>query len=522
MTISTAVLESLAYTKLLGVNYGANTSLELAQAAIGTDILSAQGGQGLQRNYPGIGFFPTATLNNQGAIITDQYTNIPYINVTGSSWSLLLPTGYSTSFDNSSTNFATNFLVNRAIGFANAAINLAEVQSGGNLYIWGNGTSGGLGLGSTTTVSTPVQVPGPSNWKQIAIGTDTAVSEPNDAFVLGIRTDGTLWAWGYNGNNPIGSTASSSPINVGGSQIWRSVCASTTAVTHIISSADRLSAMGKGANGELGVGTTNLSAPTGIGSLNWKMVHGSQLCSAGVTIDGALYTWGNTTAGAFGALGQGTTATVSTPVQVGALTNWSTVTCGYYHMFAIKTDGTLWSWGQAASGQLGQGSTTPNISSPVQVGTANNWAQIATFQGSSAYATTLGLKTDGTLWWWGNGTNKAGNGAVSTVSTPVQVGTATNWRQVAMGQNVSLGIKTDGTLWSWGTATADGALGQGSTSVSISTPVQIGTGTNWKAVYASADTCAALQWPFNANTSSIASLVFNQDAVAVGNTAYII
>jgi alpha-tubulin suppressor-like RCC1 family protein len=523
MTISTAFLESNASSRLLGVNYGANTSLELAQAAIGTDILAAQQNQGLQRNYPGIGSFPAATANNQGLVITDQYTNTPYINVTGSSWSPLVPTGFSTYSDNSSTNFATNFQVNRAINIANAAINLAEVQSGGNLFIWGNGGSGQLGLGSTVTVSTPVQLPGASTWKQIAIGTDTQVTEALDAFVLAVRTDATLWGWGYNGTNQIGSTGSSSPINIGGTTLWRSCAASTTGVSHMISYSDQLFAMGKGANGELGFGTGNLSTPTVIGSLRFKMIHGAQLCSAGITIDGSLYTWGNSTAAAYGALGQGTSsATVSTPVQVGSLTNWSTVTCGYYHMFAIKTDGTLWSWGQAASGQLGQGQTTTNISSPVQVGTSNNWVQIATFQGASSYATTLGLKSDGTLWWWGNGTNKAGAGAVSGASTPVQVGTATNWRQITMGQQVSLGIKTDGTLWSWGNADSNGALGQGSTAVSISTPVQIGTSTNWKSVVASADTCVALQWPFNANTSSIASLVFNQDTVAVGNTAYII
>jgi alpha-tubulin suppressor-like RCC1 family protein len=77
-----------------------------------------------------------------------------------------------------------------------------------------------------------------------------------------------------------------------------------------------------------------------------------------------------------GQLGDGTITSRSSPVQVGALTNWKQVACGRYHTVAVKTDGTLWTWGNDAYGQLGDG-TVANKSSPIQVGSLTTWKQVA-------------------------------------------------------------------------------------------------------------------------------------------------
>jgi len=104
-------------------------------------------------------------------------------------------------------------------------------------------------------------------------------------------------------------------------------------------------------------------------------------------------------------------------------------TCaGSYSSLAVKTDGTLWSWGQNASGQLGLGNTT-NYSSPKQVGALTAWSKI----GGSRYAASA-IKTDGTLWAWGSNENgKLGLGNTTYYSSPKQVGVLTTWKAVTKG-----------------------------------------------------------------------------------------
>ena len=114
---------------------------------------------------------------------------------------------------------------------------------------------------------------------------------------------------------------------------------------------------------------------------------------------------------------------MSSPVQIGALTTWSKVSTYYYHSAAIKTDGTLWAWGNNTNGVLGDGTTT-NRSSPVQIGALTNWSQVA-----CARYITVALKTDGTLWSWGLG-KFIGDDTTVSKSSPVQIGTQTNWSSV--------------------------------------------------------------------------------------------
>ena len=141
-----------------------------------------------------------------------------------------------------------------------------------------------------------------------------------------------------------------------------------------------------------------------------------------------LWLWG---AGCVGRLGNNATADRSSPVQtVSTGNNWKQVALGCRHSSAIKTDGTLWLWGDGVSGILGNNDTTSR-SSPVQtVSTGNNWKQVALGQIFSS-----AIKTDGTLWLWGCGTfGRLGNNSTIPHSSPVQtVSTGTNWKQVALG-----------------------------------------------------------------------------------------
>ena len=140
-------------------------------------------------------------------------------------------------------------------------------------------------------------------------------------------------------------------------------------------------------------------------------------------------------------------------------------------------DATLWGWGRNTSGQIGDGTTTQRAS-PVQIGSDTTWAFIANSTGSD---TGHGIKTDGTLWGWGyNAQNQIGDGTTTQRTSPVQVGSATNWASTANGDVHSHGIKTDGTLWGWGRNTV-GQIGDGTTTQRTS-PVQIGSATNWASV----------------------------------------
>jgi alpha-tubulin suppressor-like RCC1 family protein len=104
---------------------------------------------------------------------------------------------------------------------------------------------------------------------------------------------------------------------------------------------------------------------------------------------------------------------------MGTATNWASVTAGYGHTVAIKTDGTLWAWGYNGDGELGDG-TTVDKNIPVQIGTATNWKSVA-----AGLVHTVAIKTDGTLWAWGfNGSGQLGDvtsGEAQNKNAPVRI-----------------------------------------------------------------------------------------------------
>ncbi|WP_208029780.1 RCC1 domain-containing protein [Rhabdothermincola sediminis] len=141
------------------------------------------------------------------------------------------------------------------------------------------------------------------------------------------------------------------------------------------------------------------------------------------------------------------------------------------------TSGTLWAWGYNGDGQLGTGDTTDQTS-PVQIGTGTDWASV-----TAGDSHTVAIRTDGTLWAWGrNGYGQLGTGDTTNRTSPVQIGTGTDWASVTAGYYHTVAVRTDGTLWAWGW-NLFGQLGTGDTTNRTS-PVQIGTGTDWASVTA--------------------------------------
>lgn len=349
------------------------------------------------------------------------------------------------------------------------------------LYVWGYNAFGNVGDITTTNKSSPVQVGTLNNWSDVAFGS---------SHTLSVKTDGSLFAFGRNNYGQLGlnnTTNFSSPVQVGSLTNWSQV-----------SAAERHSAAVKtngtlwtwGQNSVFGVlghnNTTNLSSPVQVGALtNWSQVDSGKDHLVAIKTDGTLWAWGKNEN--IGQLGDGTLINRSSPVQIGALTDWYQASAGYYMTAAVKTDNTIWTWGGGAFGRLGTNSTYPNLSSPAQLGALSNWSRVSAGQDHC-----VAVKTDGTLWAWGRNNlgGALGDNTTITKSSPVQIGSLTDWSLVWAGQFHNAAVKTNGTLWCWGFG-AVGSLGQGNT-INRSSPIQVGVGTSWTKVSAGGDITGAI------------------------------
>tara|TARA_R110000868_G_scaffold81757_1_gene231260 strand:- start:6211 stop:7407 length:1197 start_codon:yes stop_codon:yes gene_type:complete len=378
-----------------------------------------------------------------------------------------------------------------------------DLFSQGGLWGWGYNNVGQLGDNTSTQKSSPIQtISGGTNWKQVSVGDHAAA----------IKTDGTLWLWGRNtygqlGNNLGGGAAldpKSSPVQtISGGTNWKMVaCGGYN--TACIKTDGTLWLWGYNTLGQLGnnantINETKSPVQTVSGGANWKQVSTGNF-SAAIKTDGTLWTWGYNVNGT---LGDNTTVNKSSPVQtVAGGTNWKQVSSGGSHnAAAIKTDGTLWTWGINSYGNLGNntngnGGTTNSQSSPIQtISGGTNWKMVA-----CGYYHDVAIKTDGTLWTWGYGYyGQLGNETnlySGSRSSPVQtVAGGTNWKQVSSDSNHTTCIKTDGTLWTWG-ENSFVQLGD-NTTVNKSSPVQtVAGGTNWKQVDAGSISMMAIREDF--------------------------
>jgi len=309
----------------------------------------------------------------------------------------------------------------------------AAIKTDGTLWCWGSNQYstngyGNLGDNSITGKSSPVQtVAFGTNWKQVDCGF---------AHTASIKTDGTLWVWGLNFYGQIGDNTiskKSSPVQTIAFGVnWKQVACGFLNVL-AIKTDGTLWGWGYNNDGCLGDNTVvQKSSPvqTVAGGTNWKQVSSAGFSNtAAIKNDGTLWTWGSNS---YGQLGDNTIVTKSSPVQTVTFgTNWKQVTCGRHHTIAIKTDGTLWSWGRNLSGQLGDNTVT-NRSSPVQtVAFGTNWKQV-----DCGYHSTTAIKNDGTLWCWGlNQYGGLGDNTIANKSSPVQTTAyGNNWKQVSCGQ----------------------------------------------------------------------------------------
>ncbi|RDI11935.1 T9SS type A sorting domain-containing protein [Flavobacterium sp. AG291] len=293
------------------------------------------------------------------------------------------------------------------------------IKDNGTLWAWGDNEYGKLGDGTIVDKTSPIQVGAATNWKTISAGGSTS---------LGLKTDGTLWAWGENLMGQIPGTSNSSQ-----------------------------------------------TTPKKIGTAtDWKKISSGGSHMLAIKENGTLWAWGYNDSGA---LGLGNTQQVGSPQQVGTATDWVAISAaGYGTSFAIKSDGTLWSWGNNEYGQLGNGAMNgnnvggPNVLVPTQVGTDSDWKAI-----DAGSLHVVAQKNDNTLWSWGdNSFGCLGNGTTIDSSVPMQIGTDT-WTSFSVGDSAGNGTKIDGKLYKWGFQDL----------TAVSTPIVVNQNTEWGKTIAS-------------------------------------
>ncbi|WP_293871467.1 hypothetical protein [Flavobacterium sp.] len=323
--------------------------------------------------------------------------------------------------------------------FIGHAFKYYTLKTEGTLWIKGFNTNDYFGLGNTNTISEFIQFGTDSDW--------TSNIAQGETFTLTIKTNGTLWSWG------------------------------------------RITA---GAGGGSAAQTTNApyTQPTQLGTdTDWAKVVTSSSHTLAIKTNGTLWVWGNNKDGNFGIPTFPLNANSFAPLQIGTDTDWKEVYASRSSAgvsCAIKINGTL-TWGGNGI-RIGYQNASLNDSyrSPHQIG--NNTWKTAAVGGGTGVPMFFGIKNDGTLWGWGTsgaltGGYYFGNGqATYSSEVPEQIGNASNWEKIVT-QYTTIGLKTNGTIWGWGRN--DGyqlGLGTGNNN-NILFPTQIGADTDWQIIH---------------------------------------
>jgi len=296
-------------------------------------------------------------------------------------------------------------------------------------------------------------------------------------FSLGIRADGSLWAWGYNGNGQLGNSDTNVvvaplPLRIKSDNSWKDVSAGGFHSLGIKKNGTIWS-WGSGGNGQVGNGMANYvnATPAQIGSdTDWAGISAGTTTSYALKKSGILYAWGDNT---YGQLGDSDTVNALAPVLVHTARRFKQVSAGGVSAAALGVDGTLWTWGYGGDGQLGNNDTL-NVPVPRQVGADTDWVYL-----SSGLEFSIAQKRNGTIWSWGvNNSGQCGQGdTITPVAVPTQVGKSNNWKTVACGSVFAFGIQKNGSLYGWGD-NYFGELGINSTTQQLA-PVRVGTDSTW-------------------------------------------
>jgi alpha-tubulin suppressor-like RCC1 family protein len=309
------------------------------------------------------------------------------------------------------------------------------VKSDGTLWAWGSNFYGALGQGyaSNINITSPVRVGTATNWSKVSVGGKHSVA---------IKTDGSLWAWGNNQYGQVGDGTNVNkyaPVQIGASYNWAVIECGFEFTAALKTSGD-FNSWGRNESGQLGNNSTiSTNAPRSIDgphfdrlSVGYNHCAGIQYLSGGAWV----YTWGNND---FGQLGRGIGPNVLGIVQI-SLDPYAGVVCGEGHTLFLKPDGTVIARGKNTSGQLGYNSTS-NFTWAI------NYMSTSELIPGTAYAMPQGVSSGngftaifkGTkLWTWGsNAQGQLGKGNTTNVNYPTRMDGFSSWRKVSAKGNSS-------------------------------------------------------------------------------------
>tara|TARA_B100000902_G_scaffold102097_1_gene104499 strand:+ start:995 stop:2224 length:1230 start_codon:yes stop_codon:yes gene_type:complete len=317
----------------------------------------------------------------------------------------------------------------------------------GTLWAWGYGGMGSLGKNDTVTRSVPVQVGTDTDWAKNG-SVQKWVKTNGDMYVVGPNSDGRLGLNQTYGSGEVSSsTGKSSPTQLGTESTWAQ---SEYSHSKLFSLKTDGTAWYWG-NWSFGCAGNNQasgyrSSPTQLPGYTFATMGNAGAPTThsygGVTPTGSLYMWGANAAGQLG-LNEGpyrapwqpawgrTNRDKSTPNSVPG-TTWKYMQNGVNMTLASKTDGTLWAWGSGPAGSLGL-NTTSQYSSPTQIGTDTTWTGKIFMSGNASAA----VKTDGSVWVWGQGGNRSlGQNDTTAYSSPIQL--SGDWTDMGDGYLMNL------------------------------------------------------------------------------------
>lgn len=357
------------------------------------------------------------TINLPGLNVIAMYTTIPTISASSSNHSVLL-------------------------------------KSNGEVWAWGNNSSGQLGDGTTTHRYNPVKID-ISEVVQVVTGHDHTVV---------LKNNGEVWAWGNNSMGQLGDGTTEShykPVRVKISNVKQ--LAAGYAHTVALKENGEVWAWGWNHHGQLGNGTTCdvQSMPVKSDISDVKQLSAGEEFTIALKNNGEVWGWGS---GAFGILGDEKEQLHSTPVKIDIL-DVKQVSAGAVHAVALKNNGEVWTWGSNFDGQLGNYADYYEYL-PVKVDISN------VKQVSAGSLSTSVLKNNGEIWSWGwNSCGQLGDGTIKTRYWPVKA-KISNVNQIICAGAHTIAIKNNGDICTWGT-NAQGRLGDGTTNDQYE-PVSIG------------------------------------------------
>jgi hypothetical protein len=309
-------------------------------------------------------------------------------------------------------------------------------------------------------------------WKMLSAGTE---------FGLGIRNDGSLHSWGFNGNGQLGNGTTSAGLSAAVFKIesegsWDYVSCGAVHAAGIKTDGSLWAWGGNTANQVNSSAVQSISVPTRIGTAqNWTVVDCGQAHTLALNTAGELYSWGFNVGGQ---LGNGNTSNTGIPVLVQSNLPWTDISAGGVHSLGIKSDSSLWAWGFNVSGQAG-GTPGGNIVLPQKIGPDGiKWKSV-----SAGFEFSTAIDADGNLYTWGfNGNGQLGSGNTTQANNPILIDEGP-WRVVAAGSAFSVGIKEDGSLFGWG-ANILGVLADAGSAQTILIPSSLSENTNWMSIAA--------------------------------------